>query len=294
MADAKITDLTELTAPATDDWLEIVDASDTTDDAAGSSRKIKRATLGGDLLGSLTAAEISVTGAVTATIGRMHVCSGTTSDYTVTLPAASGNSGKLIGFRMSPALTKLVTIDGNSSETIDGATTRVMWAQESCILLCDGSNWFKISGKSRPMSCILRRNSNQTGVATDTVTPVQLDTSEIDNTGLMADTANNRIIVRRTANYLVVGTVIWLNLATANASRCISNIQSNGAEIGNGESPGLVGSYPSPPAVKPGALLTAGDLITLHGFQNTGSSQAVYGSNTTSTTSLAVLEQPQW
>lgn len=41
MADTKVTGLTELSAkPAADDWLYIVDKSDTTDDAAGSSRKI--------------------------------------------------------------------------------------------------------------------------------------------------------------------------------------------------------------------------------------------------------------
>jgi hypothetical protein len=41
VADAKLTALTELTAePADDDWLYLVDKSDTTDDAAGSSRKL--------------------------------------------------------------------------------------------------------------------------------------------------------------------------------------------------------------------------------------------------------------
>jgi len=40
MANEKLTDLTEISVPATDDWLYIVDKSDTTDDTAGSSRKI--------------------------------------------------------------------------------------------------------------------------------------------------------------------------------------------------------------------------------------------------------------
>ena len=39
MADTKLTGLTELSVPAIDDWLYWVDKSDTTDDAAGSSRK---------------------------------------------------------------------------------------------------------------------------------------------------------------------------------------------------------------------------------------------------------------
>lgn len=45
MADAKLTAKTELTTPANDDWLYIVDKSDTTDDAAGSSKKIKVSSL---------------------------------------------------------------------------------------------------------------------------------------------------------------------------------------------------------------------------------------------------------
>lgn len=40
-ADSRITDLPELTAPATGDFLEIVDVSDTTDNEAGSSRKVR-------------------------------------------------------------------------------------------------------------------------------------------------------------------------------------------------------------------------------------------------------------
>ena len=40
-ADSKLTALTELTTPASGDWLYAVDVSDTTDDAAGSSRKVR-------------------------------------------------------------------------------------------------------------------------------------------------------------------------------------------------------------------------------------------------------------
>ena len=66
---------------------------------------------------------VSVTTAANLTIGKHHVCYGTTADYTVTLPAVSGNAGKLLSVEMSGTLTKLVTLDGNASETIDGATT---------------------------------------------------------------------------------------------------------------------------------------------------------------------------
>jgi hypothetical protein len=45
MADSILTDLSEETSPATNDWLYIVDRSDTTDNAAGSSAKIQTTNL---------------------------------------------------------------------------------------------------------------------------------------------------------------------------------------------------------------------------------------------------------
>jgi hypothetical protein len=48
MANKKVTDLSELTIPASGDYLPIVDVSDTTDDPAGTSKKIKSYRLGGN------------------------------------------------------------------------------------------------------------------------------------------------------------------------------------------------------------------------------------------------------
>ena len=68
--------------------------------------------------------ENAITGTATALLGRLNVCSGTTVDYTVTLPAVAGNAGRYLGFRMAAGLTRLVTLDGNAAETIDTALTR--------------------------------------------------------------------------------------------------------------------------------------------------------------------------
>lgn len=192
MADTKLTGLTADTAPGLDSLLYMVD------DPAGTPAS-RKATVG-DLLitnGLLHgAAEISVTGATTATIGKMHVCSGTTANYTLTLPAASGNAGKILGVRMSPALTKLVTLDGNASEAIDGATTRIMWAEESAILLCDGSNWFKIAGKSVPMRARLSRATDESTINAATWTRCTMTAQEYGTTHLW-DSGNGRITIPR-------------------------------------------------------------------------------------------------
>ena len=238
--------------------------------------------------------EISVTGTVTATIGRMHHCTGTSADYTVTLPAASGNAGRLIGFRMGSAsgLTKLVTLDGNASETIDGSTTRVMWSGESAILLCDGSNWFKITGKTVPMACLMSRNAALSGLASGTDGRVDLDYTELDNTGLMGDTTNKRINIKRPANYQVMGVVQYYNGATT--GRCQSRIKKNAGLtlVSSAEFwVGVAAAAPETPTT-PVLNLVAGDYLYLYYYQTTGGNQDIY--TTARTTQLAAVEIPAW
>jgi hypothetical protein len=141
--------------------------------------------------------EISITGVNTGTIAKMHVCSGTSADYTVTLPDVSLHAGKLIGFRMAPALTKLVTLQGVSGQLIDGQNTRVMWANESTILLSDGVTWTKIGGRSIPMSCFLYLNSEQT-IQSGITTKLLFNTALQDLGNLRS---NNDLLIRRASLY---------------------------------------------------------------------------------------------
>jgi hypothetical protein len=81
------------------------------------------------------------------------VCGGTT--YTVTLPAASGNSGRVLYIKRNSSGT--ITIDGNASETIDGATTLLLSTSlASAVLICDGSNWFSFGGSGSGSSLIIQ------------------------------------------------------------------------------------------------------------------------------------------
>ncbi len=71
------------------------------------------------------------------------VCTGTT--YTVTLPAAAGNDGRILYIKRNSSGD--ITIDGNASETIDGALTKVLSTTlGSATLICDGANWFTYGG----------------------------------------------------------------------------------------------------------------------------------------------------
>lgn len=86
----------------------------------------------------------SVTGTDTLTTSDFYktiYCSGTSADYTVNLPTAVGNTGSWFRFVGAPSLTKIVTIDGNSSETINGITTRALANRGGFVIVSDGSNW---------------------------------------------------------------------------------------------------------------------------------------------------------
>lgn len=69
------------------------------------------------------------------------VVDATTADFTVTLPAASGNNGLTYKITKSTAANE-VTIDANASETIGGELTVVMPSKDDYIIIySDGTNW---------------------------------------------------------------------------------------------------------------------------------------------------------
>lgn len=88
----------------------------------------------------------SITGAISLTstaLGKIHILTGTTSDYTVDLPTAVGNEGVII-FKGAAALTKIVTIQGVSGQTIDGESSRKISATGMITVMSDGANWVVI------------------------------------------------------------------------------------------------------------------------------------------------------
>ena len=87
---------------------------------------------------------VSITAAATAVINRVHSVELTSAAATITLPAASGNSGNVVGFLIASTNTKTVTIDGNASETIDGVASLTMHKNGILLLVCDGTGWRSI------------------------------------------------------------------------------------------------------------------------------------------------------
>jgi hypothetical protein len=84
-------------------------------------------------------AYVTKTGAYTATDAD-YVIDCTSGTFTVTLPASSGRTGRILIIKNSGAGT--ITVDGNGAETIDGAATYSLAVQYATIqIISDGTNW---------------------------------------------------------------------------------------------------------------------------------------------------------
>lgn len=89
---------------------------------------------------------VSVTGSThTAETSTCILADGSSNAITITLPAAADSQYAQLAVKRINSGANDITIDGNASETIDGAATHVLDQQYAAVrLICDGSNWFII------------------------------------------------------------------------------------------------------------------------------------------------------
>ncbi len=94
-----------------------------------------------DIQGSLGYKVTTITAATTlAQTHNVVLCN--TGPYTVTLPAAASNNGKVYYIKNIDAEGDDITIDGNASETIDGAAIFKLNSYNHTVrIVCDGANW---------------------------------------------------------------------------------------------------------------------------------------------------------
>lgn len=77
------------------------------------------------------------------------LCSTSGGAWTLTLPTAVGNSGKAFRIVKTEASTNLLTVDGDGSETINGAANRKMVTiGEAITIVSDGANWQILDSKT--------------------------------------------------------------------------------------------------------------------------------------------------
>lgn len=220
----------------------------------------------------------TTTSLTAADLGKIFVVSGTTSNYTITLPTATGNGGKSITFEfdITSALSKLITISGfGGTETLDNRTTRQFWAGESITLESDnGTNWRILTSRSKGMGCIMVKNTQSFG-NTGTLAKFLLDTDNSDNTGLMGNTGSNRIDILRTNYYMVSATVQTSSSITVN--------QIHSQIYVNGSATNPAGFYYSNVASFANAgisvvlRLNAGDYVEVYGSQQSSGTNNLNG-----------------
>ncbi|GEM_PF-3458449 len=83
------------------------------------------------------------TAAYTITVSD-SVITGDATDgaFTITLPTAVGITGRAYTIKKNDASVNAVTVDGNATETIDGAPTKTLFYQYDYVtLVSDGTNW---------------------------------------------------------------------------------------------------------------------------------------------------------
>lgn len=256
------------------------------------------ATLMGDRL-----PEISVTGATTATLDRQHVCSGTSADYTLTLPAPQVGRWVWVRLDQIAAMSKRVTLDAGSGKTIGHlGQSQVMWAGEELALKGVSSTaWSVEGGVCRPMQGEMKVGTAQQIVSASTFTKITgLDASVADPTGAMVDTANKRLYCRRSGDYTLTlnaylaGSSNGAAGVTANIVNVLFNAAKN-ADDGSGRliSPAYGGSALSGCYALPNAggrvTLAAGDYLVLVAYISLANQYVTAAGG-----GLSLVEVPPW
>lgn len=126
-------------------------------------------------------------------IKTVYFCSTAGGAYTATLPAASGNAGKVYVFIKTTSDTNALTIDGNSSETINGVTTiQISQQYQATVIVCDGTNWLIYASSNKKIERFRAYTGN--GVGGTNTTCRRYATVQTNTTGYLltyADSAPN-------------------------------------------------------------------------------------------------------
>lgn len=227
-----------------------------------------------DYLSALLTSEVSVTTTTAATIGRLHVCSGTSADYNLTLPAASTWTGKFIGARMAHGLTKLVSIVPNGTEKIHSRfgqqSSFVMWADESATFYSDGSNVFVINAQMRPMQARLSLTTAQTFSAGVT-TLLNFTTLSYSSCPAAFVTASSASFTIKRAVPIKVELVALTNNSNTTANGLDLHIYKNGADYAVGATYSPASFFTTVSCCPMIDVLAVGDVLTPLGAYTVGS-----------------------
>jgi len=144
------------------------------------------------------------------------------SDYTITLPTAVGNTGLTYKFKKIDANYNCITLDGDGSETInyenvDGVPketyARLNTYGAEVTLVSDGNNWQAYDEKlgQNPICLVTRITTNQT-IGTDEWIKIEWNSELIDNGSNFDSTTNYRYTFPIDGLYRVTTTTYWTDI----------------------------------------------------------------------------------
>jgi len=171
---------------------------------------------------------VTKTAAYTATLAdNVILANGNTGAFTVTLPAASGNEDKVYTI-VNIGTSNSITVDGDGSEQIQGATTITLTNQYDYVsIVCIGTAWLITSSSPLPErwpSFSVYKGSGQT-ITTATTTKVTWDTEDFDVGSMFA---SDKFSPTVKGKYLLTAGIGWAGLL---ADGSVQNIEiyKNGA-----------------------------------------------------------------
>lgn len=141
----------------------------------------------------------------------------TSGNITITLlPAATATSGFKIGIKKTDSSSNTVTIDGNASETIDGALTFVLSNQyENVYIISNGTNWYVEDTLTQSIvgTGVKAYQSTGTSLTAGSFVVVGFDAEDYDD-GTYHDnvTNNSRLTVNFTGRISITGQVTIPNI----------------------------------------------------------------------------------
>ena len=182
-----------------------------------------------DITDSTEMGVTTVAGSYTAAEFATILVNNSAADATITLPSASSASERIYNIKkIHSGETYKVIIDGNSSETIDGATTYNLYMQyESVKIQSDGSNWHILEKNLIPFHAKITREAAQS-ISHDTITVVNYD-NEVFDVGAIADTSSTyRVTIKRAGKYQIV---VYNSLQAFEHKYIASGLKLNGSTV---------------------------------------------------------------
>lgn len=200
----------------------------------------------------------------TTTLNDTHniVLCNNSSDIDVDLPASSSNTDKVYYIKKIGNNANTVTIDPNGAETIDGATTLILYVRYDAVrIVSDGSNWHVISDELRPHVAKMTRDSSQS-ITQNTLTKIAFDTEKFDVGGIADSVTNDRFTIRRDGKYFVAAS--WTTAAAVSNIALEATVCNGGGTTrleGNQFNPGSSLSTVASASVSTILDLSANDII---------------------------------